>query len=509
MKLRPIPLFAVTAGLAALLPTEALAHPVNTQMEVFYAGMMHPLTSIEHLLPILALALLASQCGRRAKIAILAVFPLALLGSTLAGSLLPPFGFLHLANLVVSVGLGGLIALDHRLDRLSPAAAGVAALLAGLILGYLCGIDMAASKVAHRFILGVALTGLLAVALIAIWVPAASSRSGRTLLKLAGMCFTVAGLVLLVQLLGGGGLPTVREVRMPGEKDVLPMLWEGDLSLPLVIGAFCAAMLWGAGHALTPGHGKAIVGAYLLGSRSTPRHALYLGLVITATHTFGVFVLGFFTLFASHYIFPEHLFPWLEVVSGLIVLGLGAAMFWRRVRPLLARPGIQHHHDFQPYGPDQAHGQAHHQLVGSAHPTHLRKDGQVYSPDGETIHGHVHGHDHSHLPPGADGSLVTWRSLLGLGIWGGILPCPSAFLLLLAAVADNRVALGIALVFAFSLGLAGVLTIVGLFFVKGSRFIQRLPQATLWGRFLPAASALVIMVVGAWLTAAALMNLRL
>ncbi|MGA7576922.1 MAG: HupE/UreJ family protein [Desulfobaccales bacterium] len=506
MKLRRLPLFAATAGLAALLPTEASAHPVNTQMEVFYAGMMHPLTSIEHLLPILALALLASQCGRRAKIAILVVFPLALLGSTLAGSLLPPFGFLHLANLVVIVGLGGLVALNNRLDRLSPAAAGVAALLAGIILGYLCGIDMAASKVAHRFILGVALTGLLVVSLIAIWVPAASTRPGRTLLKLAGMCFAVAGLVLLVQLLGGGALPSAREVMMPGEKDVLPMLWEGKLSLPLVIGALAAAMLWGAGHALTPGHGKAIVGAYLLGSRSTPRHALYLGLVITATHTFGVFVLGFCTLFLSHYIFPEHLFPWLEVVSGLIVLGLGAAMFWRRVRPLLARPGIHHHNDFQPSGPDQAHDQAPHQGQGQ---NHIHKDGQVYSPDGETIHGHVHGHGHSHLPPGADGSLVTWRSLLGLGIWGGILPCPSAFLLLLAAVADNRVALGIALVFAFSLGLAGVLTIVGLFFVKGSRFIQRLPQATLWGRFLPAASALVIMVVGGWLTAAALMNLRL
>jgi len=498
MKLWRFPLFAATAGLAALLPTPALAHPVNTQIEDFYAGMMHPLTSIEHLLPILALALLAGQCGSRAKPAILVVFPLALLGSTLAGSLLPPFGFLHLANLVVIVGLGGLIALDNRLDRLSPAAAGVAALLAGLILGYLCGIDMAASKVAHRFILGVALTGLLAVTLIAIWVPAASWRWGRTLIKLAGMCFAVAGMVLLVQLLCGGALPSVREVSMPGEKDVLPMLWEGELSLPLVVGALCAAMLWGAGHALTPGHGKAIVGAYLLGSRSTPWQALYLGLIVTATHTCGVFVLGFFTLFLSHYIFPEHLFPWLEVVSGLIVLGLGAAMFWRRVRPLLARHGIHHHHDFQPYGPDQAHDQAHHQMQG-----------QAFSPDCETLHPHVHEHNHPHLPPGADGSLVSWRSLLGLGIWGGILPCPSAFLLLLAAVADNRVTLGIALVFAFSLGLAGVLTIVGLFFVKGSRFIQRLPQATVWGRFLPAASALVIMVVGGWLTAAALMNLRL
>ena len=146
------------------------------------------------------------------------------------------------------MGLGGLIALDNRLDRLSSAAAGLAARLAWPTLRNLCGIDMAASKVAHRFILGVALTGLLVVTLIAIWVPAASSACrGRTFIKLAGMCFAVAGMVLFVQLLFGGVLPSAMEVRMPGEKDVLPMLWEGQLSLPLVVGALCAAMLWGAG----------------------------------------------------------------------------------------------------------------------------------------------------------------------------------------------------------------------------------------------------------------------
>ncbi len=506
MKSLRFPLFAATAGLAAMLPTPALAHPVNTKIGDFYAGMMHPLTSAEHLLPILALALLASQCGSRAARVILVVFPMALLGGTLAGSLLPPFGFIHLANQVIIVGLGGLLALDNRLDRLSPVAAGVVALLGGSILGYLGGIDMAASKVAAQFILGVALTGLIVVALIAAWVPVASWRSGRTLIKLAGTCFAVAGMVLLVQLLSGATLPSAREVRMPGLEDVLPVVWEGELSLPLVVGAFFAAMLWGAGHALTPGHGKAITAAYLLGSRSTPWHALYLGLTVTATHTIGVFALGIFTLVASQYIFPEHLLPWLEVVSGLIVLGLGAAMFWRRVRPLLAGHGHYHHHDFHHHGQDHSHDPAHHHGQGQ---NQIHESGQVYCPDGEHPHLHVYEHGYPHLPPGADSSRVTWRSLLGLGIWGGILPCPSAFLLFIAAVADNRVALGIALVVAFSLGLAMVLTIVGLLFVKGSRLIQRLPQATGWGRFLPAASALVIMVVGGWLTAEAVMRLRL
>jgi nickel/cobalt transporter (NicO) family protein len=116
---------------------------------------------------------------------------------------------------------------------------------------------------------------------------------------------------------------------------------------------------------------------------------------------------------------------------------------------------------------------------------------------------HDHEHGHSHLPPGANGSPVTWRSLLGLGVSGGLLPCPSALVLLLTAVSLNRAALGMVLVVAFSLGLAGVLTSVGLLFVKGSRLLQQLPRLGTWGRLLPVASALVIMMIGIWLTAEA------
>jgi ABC-type nickel/cobalt efflux system permease component RcnA len=111
------------------------------------------------------------------------------------------------------------------------------------------------------------------------------------------------------------------------------------------------------------------------------------------------------------------------------------------------------------------------------------------------------------LPPGADGSPVTWRSLLLLGISGGLLPCPSALVLLLAAVSMNRAGLGMALVVAFSLGLAAVLTVVGLLFVKGSRIVQRVPRLTAWGRYLPVASALVITVLGVVLTVGAAMSL--
>jgi nickel/cobalt transporter (NicO) family protein len=498
MKLLHLHPFAAAVALAALFPTAASAHLVNTDVGEFYAGMLHPLTSAEHLLPSLALALLAIQCGKPAARAILLAFPIALLVGTLAGSRLPPFAAFHLANLAVLVGLGALLALGERLKRIGPAAVGALALLTGWILGYRSGIDMAASKVAAQFIPGVALTGFIVVALIMAWVPIAPSHAGHRLRTLAGAGFAVVGLVLLGQLLTDAALPAARGTKLPGHEDVLAMLRAGELSVPLVGGALFAVVIWGAGHALTPGHGKTIVAAYLIGSHSTPWHALYLGLTVTLTHTLGVFALGLVALFASSYVLPEQLYPWLGAVSGVMVVGLGVAMLWRRVRPLLAKGGHGHLHGPQHHGHDHPH--EHDQLHdhGRGHP-HGHKH----------HHTHDHGHGHAHLPPGSDDSPITWRSLLGLGVSGGLLPCPSALVLLLAAVSINRAALGMVLVVAFSLGLAGVLTTVGLLFVKGSRLIQRLPQVAIWGRLLPAASALVILAIGIWLTAEAMSRLQI
>ncbi len=103
---------------------------------------------------------------------------------------------------------------------------------------------------------------------------------------------------------------------------------------------------------------------------------------------------------------------------------------------------------------------------------------------------------------------MTWRALLGLGISGGLVPCPAALVLLLAAVSVDRTAFGMALVLAFSAGLAAVLTAVGLLLVKGSQLVQRLPQAPAVARVLPVASAAAILAIGAWLTAGAASHLR-
>ena len=257
--------------------------------------------------------------------------------------------------------------------------------------------------------------------------------------------------------------------------------------------ALLLSFVWGGMHALTPGHGKTIVGAYLVGSRGTARHAFYLGLTTTITHTAGVIALGLVTFVAARFIVPEQLFPWLSTLSGLLVAGIGIKMFFDRVRnrrPIPQLEAISHH--------EHEHEHDHHSHAHDEHDhTHLHAHDQ-----------HDHGvddhHTHTHLPPGAAGEPITWRSLLALGISGGILPCPDALIVLLSAIALGRVAFGLALVLAFSAGLAAALSGVGLLFVYAGRLFQLSPKQGKWLRLLPAASALVITAAGLGITVTAL-----
>ena len=243
-----------------------------------------------------------------------------------------------------------------------------------------------------------------------------------------------------------------------------------------LFGLLIAAAL-GAVHALSPGHGKTVVGAYLVGSRGTARHAAFLGLTVTITHTLGVFALGLVTLFASQYVMPERLFPILSLISGGIVLTIGLSLFIRRLRAALAHPNHTHEHSHHHHSHDHAHDHDH-------------------SHDASLVHSHG-GQTHSHLPPGADGSRITWRSLLALGISGGLLPCPSALVVLLSAISLHRVGYGLILVVAFSLGLAATLTAVGLMFVYAGRLMKRPLGNGRLVRVLPVASAFVIACAGA------------
>ncbi|HWI75222.1 MAG TPA: sulfite exporter TauE/SafE family protein, partial [Baekduia sp.] len=207
-----------------------------------------------------------------------------------------------------------------------------------------------------------------------------------------------------------------------------------------------AAAGWGALHALSPGHGKSMVAAYLVGTRGTARDAVALGATVTVTHTIGVFALGGVALGLSQWIVPEDLYPWLTLTSGVMVLAVGAGVLRNRFRR-----AAEHH-------PAHAHG---------------------------------HGHSHDHLPR---------RSLLALGASAGLVPCPSALVVLLAAVAQHEIALGLLLIVAFSLGLATTLTTLGLLVVRASRLLQRAAPGRVLAVYAPAASAVAIVVVGLVLT---------
>jgi nickel/cobalt exporter len=195
-----------------------------------------------------------------------------------------------------------------------------------------------------------------------------------------------------------------------------------------------AAFGWGAVHALSPGHGKAMVAAYLVGTRGTARHAAALGATVTVTHTAGVLLLGVVALTLSAFILPEQLYPWLNLASGLLVVCVGAAVLRKRAR--------RHHH-------------------------------------------------HHHHPED-----LSTRGILAMGASAGLIPCPSALVVLLGAVAQHQLALGLVMIVAFSLGLAATLTALGIAVVHATK----LPVPGRVAAALPTASAFAIVCVGVVLT---------
>jgi nickel/cobalt transporter (NicO) family protein len=254
---------------------------------------------------------------------------------------------------------------------------------------------------------------------------------------------------------------------VPGRFDALVSVER--VSAAVVAVSMLAAFFWGAAHALTPGHGKAVVAAYLIGARGTARHAGILGLTVTLTHTAGVFLLGAVTLYLSRYILPEILYPWLGVASGLLVFLIGLVLLYRHVDK-----------------------RSHDRKAGHTHVEHARPH------DGEHSHAHyTHSHDgytHAHLS--ADDSKITWRGLMALGVSGGLVPCPAALVLLLGAISLHRLGFGMVLVFAFSAGLAVVLTGIGLLMIYARKLFERFSFETRVPRLLPIVSASIITLAG-------------
>jgi ABC-type nickel/cobalt efflux system permease component RcnA len=252
-----------------------------------------------------------------------------------------------------------------------------------------------------------------------------------------------------------------------------------NLGFGIVLIALGVAVGLGAFHALEPGHGKTLVAAYLVGSRGTVQHAFLLGLIVTAAHTAGVYLLGAVTLYASQYILPERLYPWLGVVSGVLIAGLGAVLLVRRY---LGKDGLSNHHH---HHLDHSHGLDDH----DHHHHHHRHDHH---------HGHGHSHDHGHTHRDHDvDRQVSFRELLTLGISGGIVPCPAALVVLLSAVSMQRIGFGLLLIVAFSFGLAAVLITIGLLMVSARQFMSRFQvNSRLTTQWLPLTSSAFILVFG-------------
>jgi nickel/cobalt exporter len=264
---------------------------------------------------------------------------------------------------------------------------------------------------------------------------------------------------------------------VPGGVTDLPseltrLIGAGDLSIPAILIAVLLAALVGAFHAATPGHGKTLMAAYLVGTRGTVRHALGLGLTVTFAHTVGVFGLGAIVLVAGAGLPSERLFPLLGLVSGLVVTVLGVIFLVQRIR------AARHEHSHE------------HQHSGE-HPQEHDHQGL------EHAHGPIR---HTHLPE-TEGPLRR-RNLIALGLVGGLVPSASAILILVGSIAAGRPAFGMVLTVAFGAGMAAVLVGVGILLVRARSLVERLPSRNL-GRalaFAPVVTALVFVIVGVAIT---------
>ena len=268
--------------------------------------------------------------------------------------------------------------------------------------------------------------------------------------------------------------------------------------------ALGVAFLAGAAHALTPGHGKAVVAAYLAGSRGTIGDAIYLGTVVTVTHTAGVFALGLIALYASQYLLVDRLLVWLSFASGLLIVFIGGWLFWDRWQMLRSSDGggDAHEHRHWPLGkahshvPGHAHSHSHDHDDHSHTHSHSHGEHTHAHSHGEHSHTHSHGeHEHSHddqheIPKTGRGSLLS------LGISGGLVPCPEALAVLLISFTINRLVWGLVILVAFSLGLAAVLIAIGVAMVLAGPALKRMTTEGRWLKVLPVGSALVVALLG-------------
>ncbi len=268
--------------------------------------------------------------------------------------------------------------------------------------------------------------------------------------------------------------------------DPLAALVGGDLTPPVILLALLVAFALGAAHAISPGHGKTLVAAYVLGAGGDARSAAQIGLSVAVSHTAGVFALGVLTLLASEVFLPERVIGWLSLGSGIIVAGLGLVLLARQLPRLRGLVGGARDRKHRKLG----------SASGAVAPEHH------HDHAGGDDHHHDDGHDHGHTHEVPSGTL-TWRSALALGFAGGAVPSASAVIVLLVAISTDRLLFGSVLIAMFGIGMAVVLGGLGLVIARvggtargaqggwlASPFVRRI------GQWVPVAAGAIVFVTG-------------
>jgi ABC-type nickel/cobalt efflux system permease component RcnA len=264
-------------------------------------------------------------------------------------------------------------------------------------------------------------------------------------------------------------------------EDLAALVGVADLTPLALLVSLAIAFGLGVVHALSPGHGKTIMAAYLVGGGGSSRQAIALGMTVTVAHTLGVLALAAITLGAASVLPPERLYPILGVAAGGLVIAIGASLLWSRLRVAVRQ---------------RAHARQH--RAGREHTSDHHGHG----------HGHDHGHDHGHVHEAVRaGDGISWRGMLALGLSGGLVPSASALILLLGSIAAGRVAYGLVLVLGFGAGMAVVLTGIGLVLVHARSLLERRGSAARLRRLVAPvqlATASLVVILGVVLTGQAL-----
>jgi len=267
------------------------------------------------------------------------------------------------------------------------------------------------------------------------------------------------------------GAPTPSQVRSNQLSD---MLARGTGDIKFVGLTFLVAIALGALHALEPGHGKTLLAISLVGARATVKQATILAAALTVAHTIGVLALGVAINLFKGYFVPEAIYPWITLLSGIVIAVIGARAVQRQLRLRNAATTPTAH------GHDHAHSHAHDHAHGADH-DHAAMDDLA--------------HARAHAIPG--NAPLTFGGTVWAAMSGGVAPCPAALVVLLAAIALNQVAYGIFVIVAFSFGLAATLTGLGIAVVRGASWLQGRPQFERFVTVGPLISAVVIATIGA------------